>query len=337
MTNVGTPFVGIGAMRAGTSWLSRVLDSRPDCRMTPIKEVHFFDLRYGKYSGRVHYRSLARWLIDRSRAVNERMQSALDRMDDDVARHGDPETDAEGSALRGGPNGWSDAKRARLLAGTRLGDLLLKIPDILDAFYLRDLDSYIDYVMRAAPDVAAFGEITPAYSLLPAAGFAEIDKALPGVRFIFIMRDPVERLWSQIRFRSGMAAKRRQRQLDPGPLFEKALLNKGAVGRSNYQKTIEELESVIPADRILYFFYETLTSPKTGPAEIRRLEDRLGLQRIELDPALFDKSVNASPPATLNREQETAAHDIFRPVYEFVEKRFGPQPGWRFAREQESV
>jgi hypothetical protein len=330
VAEIGTPFVGIGAMRAGTSWLSQVLDSRDDCRMTTVKELHFFDLRYGQYSGKTYYRALARSLRSRSKILNNRMQKVLDRLDTETGH--DPRTDdEEGTALRGGPKGWSDQKRAQLLARGRLSDLLPKIPKTVDVFFLRDLKSYAEYVKSEALGAAAFGEITPAYSLLPAAAFAEIDQALPGAHFIFIMRDPVERLWSQERFRTGLAAKRRERQLDPGECFDKALRNRGAIGRSDYHRTITELESVIPKDRILYFFYETMTSRETGPAEIRRLEDGLGLQRANIPPGLFDQPVNASPPATLTRERETAALDLFRPVYDFVEKRFGRQVGWRSA------
>lgn len=318
-------------MRAGTSWLSRILDSRTDCRMTPVKELHFFDLRYGKYSGKVHYRSLARWLRQRSLAMSKRMHEMFESADTEQTHHDRPKQEMDVSSPHSGATGWSDSERRQFFARARLGKALPQFSDIVDTFFLRDVDSYVKYVRRETLGVNAFGEITPAYSLLPAAAFAEINKALPGVHFIFIMRDPVERLWSQVRFRAGMAAMRHQKQLDPGVLFDKALQNSGATGRSNYHRTIEELESVIPADQILYFFYETVTSPETGPAEIRRLEDALGLQPAAVAPGLFNRPVNASPPASLSREQVAAAVEYFQPVYDFVELRFGKQPGWRFA------
>lgn len=52
----GKTFVlGIGAQKAGTSWLYRYLRSRPDVYMSPIKELHYFDQIYrpdlcGKFS-----------------------------------------------------------------------------------------------------------------------------------------------------------------------------------------------------------------------------------------------------------------------------------------------
>jgi len=65
----GPTFIGIGAQKAGTSWLDRVLRSYPDIWMPPVKELHYFDLRdtafpataWGKYHTRLgggrHWRS----------------------------------------------------------------------------------------------------------------------------------------------------------------------------------------------------------------------------------------------------------------------------------------
>ncbi len=47
-------FIGLGAMRCGSTWLSRVLDSHPDLFVpTAMKEVHFFDEFYADKISRV--------------------------------------------------------------------------------------------------------------------------------------------------------------------------------------------------------------------------------------------------------------------------------------------
>lgn len=320
-------------MRAGTTWLTRILKSHPDCSMAPSKEMHFFDVRYGTFSRKQYYNGLARRLnITCQRAVKQ-VQKTLDRIDGDTTDRDRTDQDEEGLALHDASMGWSDRERSQFFARARLDKVLPKISDVIDTLSLRDVGSYVDYLKRKTFGAAAFGEITPSYSVLPAAAFAEMGEALPGAHFIFIMRDPVERLWSHVRYFAERSAKRYQKQLDVDILFDKALRKPGgkSTRRSNYHRTIEELESAISADRILYFFYETMTSPETGPAEIRRLEDALGLKPVDLAQQLFKRPVNASPPATLGRELEAAAIDVFRPVYDFVEQRFGRQPGWRFA------
>jgi hypothetical protein len=40
-------FVCIGAQKAGTTWLARVLQHHPELFLTPVKEIHYFDHVYG--------------------------------------------------------------------------------------------------------------------------------------------------------------------------------------------------------------------------------------------------------------------------------------------------
>lgn len=44
-------FIGIGAPKAGTTWLARCLDDHPDVYVAPVKETSFFD--YGSIDGRL--------------------------------------------------------------------------------------------------------------------------------------------------------------------------------------------------------------------------------------------------------------------------------------------
>ena len=39
-------FLGIGAQRAGTTWLHSTLASHPEIWMPRIKEIHYFDRKY---------------------------------------------------------------------------------------------------------------------------------------------------------------------------------------------------------------------------------------------------------------------------------------------------
>lgn len=41
-----TLLIGIGAQKAGTTWLADYLRAHPDVHMPPVKEVHFFDARF---------------------------------------------------------------------------------------------------------------------------------------------------------------------------------------------------------------------------------------------------------------------------------------------------
>jgi hypothetical protein len=43
MASTGPTFLGIGAQKAGTTWLHRMLSLHPDIGMPEQKELHFWD------------------------------------------------------------------------------------------------------------------------------------------------------------------------------------------------------------------------------------------------------------------------------------------------------
>lgn len=331
------PFFGIGAMRGGTSWLWDLLKRYPDCRVCQIKEMHFFDCRYGLNSGHKVVRGKTEKLVRNATAVHEAVGKMRDQLYEtssanpglDPAAGGLDDEDEQELAVPDAPVFQGDDFRRRLFRRLQVGRSVRKISEILEYLSIQDMDSYAAFLRKDAEGAAAFGEITPSYALLPAAAFAEIDGAFPGARFIFILRDPVDRLWSHVRYIGTRGRRKRSRGASElNDLFRRALAARNFIARSCYSETIKTLEGTIPQDRILYLFYETMVSPDTGPAEIRRIETFLNLQ--PLDPAdLLHESKNAANPRHLDPDNRSAAFDLLRPEYEFVAQRFGVQEKWR--------
>ena len=315
-------------MRAGTTWLSDLLRSYPDCAMTPFKEIHFFDIRYGRYDAIKHYRAKAQRLETLSRNVTKRVENALVKsVGQQPVEEPNPDSANDGLAVA-----WTDELRTRFFSNAHLDGGLRRISEIIDYLSLLNNESYVEYLKRHGVGAKAFGEITPTYGLLPACGIAEMDSLFPGAQFIFVMRDPVDRLWSHVRFRAAKAERRGHGPEDLNEEFRRAMSRPNAIEMSSYQRTIETLESVIPPDRILYLFYEKMTSVQTGPAEVRRIEAALGLDPADIDPKIFTTAINASAPGKLNPENEAAATNMFAPVYKFVHERFGLPALWRMPK-----
>jgi hypothetical protein len=334
-----TPFFGIGAMRAGTSWLSDVLRSYPDCRISPMKELHFFDSRYGVASGSRMIRDRVNRLALQGTKVRDEVETALQRIarrtgsecDDDSEEDGlldDNELRANSAHVM-----WTDQLRNNVFGSAGVDRRLKRIAELLEFFSIRDIDSYVAFLRRDSDDASAFGEITPSYALLPASAFAEMDRALPDARFVFIMRDPVDRLWSHVRY---VASRRKKgggkEPADLSRAFRRAMKHPQFVARSSYHHTIAALESVVHQRRILYLFHEKLVSPDTGPDEVRRIEAALGLRPRVPDPKLFQTTRNAAPEAELDAENQQAALSLFEAEYKFVADRFGRQPEWQWPK-----
>ena len=134
------------------------------------------------------------------------------------------------------------------------------------------------------------------------------------------MRDPIERIWSMLR----MEWRNSSQHVE----FEEAmqrLLNchrqPGVKLRTQYDRTITELERVFPADEIHYGFYENLFKPEYFHALIKFLG-------IEIPTPNFEQSVNASPKGEIQNAEPNIAAEIvstYSSVYYFIRERFGDQ------------
>ena len=165
--NAGVPhFIGIGAHRGGTSWLFSQLRRHPRIWMPPVKELHYF-----------------------SRAP----------------RYPSPDMLAIGSPLRR-LFGANANVRARMRSGLYL-TLAAAAGTNWEAFdwhrrwYLGRYDDawYTGLFARVASSQVT-GEITPAYSMLDAADVARMVAVNPAAKIVFMLRNPIERAWSALRF-----------------------------------------------------------------------------------------------------------------------------------------
>jgi hypothetical protein len=155
--NGKTMLVGIGAQKAGTTWLFDYLDNHPDVYMSHFKEMHVFDYRH-VYSPDKFRATLMKRIANVAQMISNK-------------------------------KGVDSAK-----AYARIQNSLLK------ASMIDDLERYIEYFQYRVSDQRVFGEITPAYSLLPKEGYQEVLSLHSDAKFIFIMRDPIKRAWSHVNY-----------------------------------------------------------------------------------------------------------------------------------------
>lgn len=147
--------LGIGAQKAGTSWLSQVLGEHPQVWIPPYKEVHFFNHRFiqaHRYWIAWHYRVKPGEI----RAGYARRKEALP-----------PALDAYLDKTSTAKNIYSNHWYKRIFA--------------------------------PAPDFALPMDFSPEYSTLPKEGVEFVARFLPGVKVIYLIRDPVDRAVSQLR------------------------------------------------------------------------------------------------------------------------------------------
>ena len=212
-------FVGIGAQKSGTTWLSYNLQLHPEVWMPGIKELHYFNERendptnvvsrlYGKITGE--------GTVDRRwrRQVRNRLR-----------RH------------------WK-----RFSGEEFLWDLKYYAGAPGDGWYASLFEPGRHNVR---------GEITPAYSTLGRDSIARFHDLLPEAKLIFMMRNPIERAWSQLVMRLDKAGRKdtdlaRHRRLHRN--FEK----EGSRARTDYLRTLENWATFYPEERIFVGFLEDI-------------------------------------------------------------------------------
>ena len=177
-----------------------------------------------------------------------------------------------------------------------------------------DIKRYIPYFEHRVSAESVFGEITPAYSLLPREGFQEIISLHPNVKFIFIMRDPIKRAWSHINdemSRKGLTLSDEEKiKCIYSSSEENAYYQK-----SNYKNTIEVLESSVDKKDVLYLFYENLFTNDS----VMEICDFLSVDFIEAD---FGKRVNQGSYSNIDIYKPARAGNIYTQIYSFCAEKF---------------
>jgi hypothetical protein len=293
MVQQATLMFGLGATRAGTSWLNRYLTDHPECHLREVKEAHYFDtLERGAFDWRLRQ-------LSRRRAELEARRDAAD----------------------------GAAQRARLARAIAAHDALIALFERRGA----DHATYLAYLDDGRGDARVVGEITPAYALLSEASLRAMRGLAPVVRFFYVLRDPVQRLWSNIR---QTVPSRPGGQTNPGRVAREIMDRWLAGGeaeldlRCDYRGALERIFAAIPARERLVLFYETLFCE----ASIRRLTDFLGIGFVMPD---FARRVLEGTGLALDPARAAAARDRLAPQYAYVRDTFGALPPRWNAQETE--
>ena len=213
------------------------------------------------------------------------------------------------SAGRPANAAWNAAQ----LADTRIYARILK---------KHDEAGYLSYLADGRTDESVISDITPCYSMLSEQCLSHMASMTEDVRFVFLMRDPVDRLWSHVR----MIAKRRSKtgnDIDKraGWIFNRTLEG-GAdhiLERGDYRGTLTRLQAAVDPQRVFICTFEELFSDDA----LTRLCRFLGIVPI---PGDFSKKVHVGAKVPMSGAQKRPAAAFLEPQYDFVAARMGPLP-----------
>ena len=288
-------FFCMGATKAGTTWLHDQLAAHPDCHLRTIKEYHYFSTN-----------SDAQWAKMIADTRSEIAEISAVSFDD-----------------------RSQYQRQRL------DDLTSWLPMISPR--KADAAAFAQYLLDGAaahtPNARVMGDFTPAYSVIqgkllePILHMGGIGGA--AVKVVYLLRDPLDRLWSHIRMTAARMAPDSFADTCTS-LLERMILGaqdggiQGIVRRGDYAGNLPKLRRIFGASLLVMFTEDLFTK-----AGYDRLLNFLGLapQRADLARRVHEGR-DLPLPAALRR----AALTFLRPQYDFVAGEFDTLPqAWRSA------
>lgn len=266
----------IGAAKAGTSWLFDYLYQHSRCFFPAVKELHYWDSLETDHGPFYRKQSLKR----------------LEWLNTRRAEETDPAINAYQDQSIADINRWHD-----MFNGSDRADT-----------------DYLEFLGQGG-DADVIGDVTPSYALLKEKTFKAMAALTDKVRFIYLLRDPVDRLWSQLRMDAGKDSAKLDR------MFDRVVDGdaKNVMSRSNYRRTLNRVTNVIPRKHLHIELYERLFTPEA----VERLCAFLGLAP---EPAQFSKEINKSHPAALSDDRRAALQVLLKPQYNFCEQFLGELP-----------
>lgn len=193
------------------------------------------------------------------------------------------------------------------------------------ALFLESLDEYFEYFLsltRRDRKLHCVGELTPAYSMLSEDQFDHIRNLIRdhgfAPRVIFIMRDPLERLCSQIRM-----------EIERGAILtcaDSEMMDKTVLAccqnpefdlRTRYELTVKAVDASFQESEVLYLFFEELFRAESM-SSIGSFLDLDDLQLVS-QARVFPSGSNFT--ISDQAKEEVRAH--FAGTYTFIAERFG--------------
>jgi hypothetical protein len=285
-------FLGMGAQKAGTSWLYQHLREHPEVWMPPEKELHYFD-RSSSYPS----------------PNNLATSSPIARML--------------------GSQPW---ERPQMREGRRKLVMALRARDtervawVVRRYFGHYGDRWYRGLFGHAGAATVTGEITPSYAILGSEDVAHMRAVNPSLRLIFMIRHPVDRAWSAIRF--AIRKGRPDAAIEPSDRIIKRLRWTPMLRRGDYQRTLETFLQHFDRRQMLIGFYDAIGQDPAGLLD--GITDFLGITPFDRTAIDNGMRVNPSEQAEMPAAVREFLTETYEPMIERLAERFGSYAArWR--------
>jgi len=173
-------------------------------------------------------------------------------------------------------------------------------------------------------------DITPNYGRLRAERIRFCHRVMPDARLIFLMRNPVERAWSQAVMD---LAKRSNRRFEDVPAedFQKHFRSPSIRGNGGYCDMIDRWLAVYRREQLFVGFFEEVT--RDPRALLTRIFRHIGVSEdVRWEDFPLTERIHAGLGAPLPDAYRVSLEEIFAPEIERLARRFGGCESSRLVR-----
>jgi hypothetical protein len=170
-------------------------------------------------------------------------------------------------------------------------------------------------------------DFTPEYAILPNEGYENIKNICNNRKIIYIMRDPIERAISAIRYNiKGMNLKEDEITSD----LIKAVSQKDFIlSMSRYDWTIEKLKINFDEKDLKIMFFENIMNSKLLALE--EISNFLGIKMLHQNNINIEDRVNESINLDISESIVSYLSSSLSPVYDYINHNFKNKPKtWSF-------
>ena len=163
------------------------------------------------------------------------------------------------------------------------------------------------------------GEITPAYSILEANDIARIKAVNPNIKLIYMIRNPIDRAWSAIRFEISRGNLNIDVNSDNEIISQ--LQSKGMTLGGDYERTIDNYLKHFDSSQMLVCFYDAIQAdPIDLMSEITKF---LNISPFAKNTINHQKIVNSSPFSEMPSSVKDYLTETYAPMIKRLAVRFG--------------
>jgi len=294
-------FLGIGAQKAGTSWLHSVLSAQPGVWLPPLKEIHYFDRKFPNPNVVQYGRGgLSKLGFDR-RGLRKRFHRLSARK---VLTY------------------------LRSLSGSRL---------LWEWRYYRGERDDRWYASLFKPGAGRLtGDITPAYSRLDSEAVRYVHQLMPNAKIIFLLRDPIDRAWSHALMDLSKHAGRPAHNISDEEFIAHFHSDASRL-RGSYSDVISRWQGVFSEQQLFVGYFEDIVARPEGL--IRDVLAFLGLDSVASIPIeLLSRKINAGSKIPMPSHLQAHLSRIYLPELQKLESLIGGYARqWRNTAESKLV